>query len=62
MLRKERVENKAHLEQIKKLKMDLSIVDIPGDKGVSTQRLIKDKEGTIQLLKKKLEIASARLI
>ena len=62
MLRKERVENKAHLEQIKKLKMDLSIAYIPGDKGVSTQRLLKYKEGIIQLLKRKLEIPSARLI
>ena len=36
MLRKERVENKAHLAQIKKLQMDLSIADNPRDKGVST--------------------------
>ena len=42
--------------------MDLSIVDNPGDKGVSTQRLLKDKEGTIQLLNRKLEIPSTRLI
>ena len=42
--------------------MDLSIVDIPGDKGVATEMLLKEKEGTIQLLKKKLEIPSAWLI
>ena len=33
-----------------------------GDKGVATQRLLKDKEGTIQLLKKNLEIPSTLLI
>ena len=33
-----------------------------GPKGVATQRLLKDKEGTIQLLKKKIEIPSAQLI
>ena len=42
--------------------MYLSIVDSQGDKGVATQRLLKDKDGTIQLLNKKLEIPSARLI
>ena len=62
MLWKGRVENKTHLAQIKKLQVDLSIADILGDKGVSTQRLLKDKEGTIQLLKKKLEIPSTWLI
>ena len=62
MLQKERVENKAHLAQIKKLKVYLVIADILGDKGVTTQRLLKEKEGTIQLLKRKLEIPSARLI
>ena len=54
MIEKERVENKAHLAQIKKLQVDLSIADRPRDKGVTTQRLQKDKEGTIQLLKRKL--------
>ena len=62
MLQNERAENKAHLAQIKNLKVDLSIADSQGDKGVATQRLLKDKEGTIQLLKKKLEIPSTWLI
>ena len=62
MLRKERVENKAYQTQIKKLQVDLSVADNPGDKGVSTQRLLKDKEGTIQLLKRNLEIPFAQLI
>ena len=42
--------------------MDISVVDIPGDKGTATQKLLKDKEGTIQLLKQKLDILATRLI
>ena len=62
MLWKERLENKAHQTQIRKLQIDLSIADTPGDKGTATQRILKEKEGMIQLLKKKLEIPSTRLI
>ena len=56
------MEKKSYLVQIKKLQMDLSITDKLRVKGVATQILLKDKEGTIQLLKKKLEIPSAQLI
>ena len=56
------MENKAHLDHIKNIQVDLSIVDSSGDKGVAIQRLLKDKECTIQLLKKKIEIPSAQLI
>ena len=62
MLWKDRVGKRAYHTQIGKLQIDLSIWDIPKDKGISTQRLLKDKEGMIQLLKEKLEIHSTRLI
>ena len=42
--------------------MDLYVANRPGDKGVSTQRLLKAKEDTIQMLKRKLEIPYAHLI
>ena len=52
------MKNKAHLAQIEKLQVYLSISYNARDKGFSTQSLLKDGEGTIQLLKKKLEIPS----
>ena len=42
--------------------MDISVADSPRDKGVSTQKILKENEGTIQLLKKKLDIPATRLI
>ena len=56
------VENKAYHSQIMKLQIDLSVADNPRDKGTTTKRILKDKEGTIQLLKKKLEILTTWLI
>ena len=38
------------------------MADSPEDKGISTQRILKEKEGTIQLLKKKIDIIVTRLI
>ena len=51
-LRQEKVENRAHQAQIKKLQTDLLLVENEADKGVGTKRLLKEKEDTIQLLKK----------
>ena len=62
LLRKEKVENRAHEVQIKKIQVDILVENIPRDRGVSTQRKLKDKEGTIQLLKKYLDIPATRLI
>ena len=62
LLRKENVDNKAHQEQIKKLQVDLLVADIQADKGVATQRFLKEKENAIQLLKKKLSILATQLI
>ena len=42
--------------------MDISVADNPRDRCVATQRLLKEKEGTIQLLKKKLDILTAQLL
>ena len=38
------------------------VAKIPGDKGAATQKLLKYKESTIRLLKRKLEIPATRLI
>ena len=56
------MENKAYQTQIRNLQVDISVEYSLGDKGTTTQRLLKDKEGTIQLLKKKLDILATRLI
>ena len=60
--RKEKVENKAHQVQIKNILVDTLVADNSRDKGTTTKSLLKDNEGTIKLLNKKLEIPSNRLI
>ena len=60
--RKEKVENKAHQVQIKKILVDTLVADNSRDKGTTTQSLLKDNEGTIKLLNKKLDIPTTRLI
>ena len=42
--------------------MDILVADISGDKGASTQKLLKYKESTIQPLKRKLDIPATQLI
>ena len=56
-----KVENKAHQQQIKKLQADLLVIDSQADKGVATQKLLNEKENTIQMLKKKVKISSTEL-
>ena len=58
LLRKEKVENKSYQTQIKKLQVELLVVDSQADKGAATQKLLNEKENVIQLLKKKLNIPS----
>ena len=61
-LRQEKVENKVHQQQIKKLQGDLLAIDNEANKGEVTQKILTEKENTIHLLKKKLEIPAMRLI
>ena len=61
-LRQEKVENKAHQQQIKKLKGDWLVIDSQADKWAATQNFLNKKENTIQLLNKKLKIPSTKLI
>ena len=61
-LRWERVENKAHQKQIKKLQGYFLTADSETNKGKSTQNILTKKENTIQLLKKKLKIPTTQLI
>ena len=46
-LRQEKVENKAHQTQIKKLQTNLLVVGGQVDKGVSMKKLLDEKENTI---------------
>ena len=62
LLRKEKVENKSHQTQIKKLQVELLVTDSQADKGAIAQNLLSEKENAIQLLKKKLKIPSTQLI
>ena len=59
---KEKVDNKAHQVQIKKILVDTLVVDNSRDKGTATQSLLKENEGTIKLLNKNLDIPTTRLI
>ena len=43
LLRKEKVENKAHQAQIKKLQVDLLVADSQPDKRDSTHNMLKEK-------------------
>ena len=61
-LKQEKVENKVHQQQIKKLKGDLLAMDSEVYKGQETKNILAEKESTIQLLKKKLKIPSTQLI
>ena len=61
-LRQEKVENKYHQAQIKKLQTDLLTVEGQDDKGEGIQKLLNEKENAIQLLKKKLKIPATQLI
>ena len=60
--RKEKVEDKSHQTQIKKIQVKLLVVDSQANKRDSTQKLWKEKENAIKLLKKKLNIPSTQLI
>ena len=61
-LREEKVENKSHQEQIKKLRTDVQATESQGDKGAGIHKLLNEKENAIQQLKKKLNIPSTQLI
>ena len=61
-LRQEKVENKAHQTQIKKLQTKVLAVGGQYDKGVGIQRLLDEKEKEIELLKKNILIPSTQLI
>ena len=56
------MKNRAHQSQIKKLQIDLLLAEKQVDKGAGTKKLLKEKEDTIQLLKKKLKILATQLI
>ena len=47
-LRQEKVENKFHQQQIKKLQGDLLAIDNEANKGEVTQKILAEKENTIQ--------------
>ena len=57
-LRKEKVEKKSHQAQINKLQTYLLAAEIQADKGAEIQKLLNEKNNSIQLLKKKLKIPS----
>ena len=61
-LRKEKVENRAHQAQIKKLQTYLLLDENQDDKGDGTHKPLQEKEDTIQLLNKKLKIPATQLI
>ena len=61
-LSKDKVENMAHQAQIKNLRTNLLLAENQADKGAGTKKLLKEKEDTIQLLKKKRKIPGTQLI
>ena len=61
-LRQEKVENRAHQAQIKKLQEDIIAARGQVDKGQGMKKLSDEKENAIQLLKNKLKIPSTQLI
>ena len=44
------------------LQVDISVAERMGDKFIFTQKLLKEREGTIQLLNKKVDIPATRII
>ena len=52
LLRQEKVENKSHQTQIKKLQVESLVDDSQAKKGDSSQKLLSEKENAIQLLKR----------
>ena len=61
-LRQEKVENRAHQAQIKKLQEDLLVARGQIDKGEIMKKLLDEKENAIQLLKNMLKIPATQLI
>ena len=59
---KEKVENKVHQQHIKKLQGNLLAIDNEANKGEFTQKILAEKENTIQLIKKKFKIPTTQLI
>ena len=49
LIRKEKVENKSHQTQIKKIQVELLVADNQADKGAATQKFLKEKGNAIQL-------------
>ena len=58
----ERVENKSQQKNIKKIQGYLLTTESETNKGQASQKLLVDKESTIQLWKKKLKIPATQLI
>ena len=60
--KQEKVENKIHQHHIKKLQGYIRAMDSEPYRGHTTNKILDNKENTIQLLKKKLKFPSTRLI
>ena len=61
-LKQENFENKTYQQQIKKVQVDLLVMDSEPDMGQAIKKILVEKENTIQLLKKKLKIPVTQLI
>ena len=61
-LEKDKVENKIHQQQIKKLQGYLLAMDSEVDKGQATMKILAENKSSIQLLKKKMKISATQLI
>ena len=56
------MENRTHQDQIKKLEEWFLLAENQDNKGAATKKLLNEKENTIQLLKKKINILATQLI
>ena len=59
-LKHEKVENKANLIQIKKLEEDIISLGTEPNNVQETNKLLEEKENTIQVLKKKLKVPNTQ--
>ena len=60
-LKQEKVENKIHQQQIKRIKGDLLTMDSEINRGKASNKILVEKENTIQLLRNKLKIPATQL-
>ena len=61
-LKQEKVENKTYQQHIKKLQGDLPPMDSEIDRVLATKKILAQKESTIHILNKKLNIQTIQLI